>query len=279
MNKLQQLEEWYNSIQKQKQALHNAYSMESTIQFIDFYYKHALADLLVKEFSDSKGEADLDKIYQLTELTAAMTCKSITDELAKQYIRTNLDKINEQLTEIKVSEDELTARYDDYLHAYYDTEFMLSNLAHRENPIETFKDFIKRRKIDMEISDDNRLLFSFTLKDEGIEKDRVFQCNNVYEFINFCSSLLIEKVRNELLSRIELCSDIIKSDPDKPFDFNKAKELEDRELYHYLNSFEYIRLNFFLADLYILLFYNEIDDFKNQNCMQKLKDELMNSII
>lgn len=276
MNKLKQLEEWYDSIQKQKQGLYNSYSMGSTIQIIDFYYKHALADLLQKEYSSSDAKPDLDKIYHLTQLASAMACKNISQELAQKYIHENVEKINEHLTEIKISEDEFTAQTDDYLRAYYDTECLLNNFFHKEQPIETFKGLIKKYKIDMEAGGDDNCMFCFTLKDKGAEKNSVFQCNNLYEFMNDCSPLLVKKVRNELLSNMELCLDTIKAGSREPFDLNKAKEMKDLELYHYLNRFEYICLNFSLADLYILLFYKEIDDFKNQACMQKLKDELMN---
>ena len=56
--------------------------------------------------------------------------------------------------------------------------------------------------------------------------------------------------------------------------FNIAKKLKNNELYEYLYRFEYIRMNFLLEDLYLLLYYDKIDEFKNKALMEQLKNAL-----
>lgn len=81
-------------------------------------------------------------------------------------------------------------------------------------------------------------------------------------------------INEEQLSLIANYPNATKTIPHESFDYNIAKELKNYELYQYLDSFEFIRMNFFLEDLYILLYYKEIADFKNPAVMEKLKNEL-----
>lgn len=52
---------------------------------------------------------------------------------------------------------------------------------------------------------------------------------------------------------------------------------KDYDLYEYLLSFDYIRINYNLEDLYLLLYYDKIIEFKNDDVMELLKLKIIMS--
>lgn len=270
MSEQKQIEEWYEIIKYFTKDSEEFFDTNAMIKYIYSYYKWALSSLLNKEYTDTYNENAEAWIYNLTLLASAKTCKKLSEELSLKYIHINVEKINSLLTRTQLSEDALIANNNDLIQSFFDTETMLSNLTYKDDPIETFQRFLKNNHMILKKVNSANHLFEFTFKDEKLKKNGKYECNTIFEFLEYCSSLLLEQVNTELLADIKYSPDVIKTIPHESFDFNIADKLKNHDLFLYLDSIEYIRLNFALEDLYLLLYYDEIDDFKNKALMEQL---------
>lgn len=269
MSEQKQIEEWYEIIKYFTKDSEEFFDTDAMIKYIYSYYKWALSNLLDKEYADKDNENAEDRIYNLTLLASAKSCKKLSEELSLKYIHINVAKINSLLTKTQLSEDAIIANNNDLIQSFFDTEIMLSNLTYKDNPIETFQRFLKNNNMIFKKKNSSNYLFEFTFQDKKLKKNS-YECNTIYEFLDYCSSFLLEKVNKELLADIKYSPDIIKTIPHESFDFSVADKLKNHDLFLYLDNIEYIRMNFALEDLYLLLYYDEIDDFKNKALMEQL---------
>lgn len=274
MSELKQIEEWYDVAKYLTQDSQDYFNTNVIARYIYSYYKWSLSDLLEKEYKNTDDENFEDKIHNLIFLASAKTCKSLSEELSLKYIHSNVEKINHILKKTQLSETEVIANNDDIIQAFYETEAMLTNLTYEKHPIEAFQRFLHNNNIKLKTKNSSNHIFEFTFKDKKFKKHGKFACNTIYEFLDYCSPIMLKKVNKEQLSYIKYSPNVIKTTPYESFDYNIAKKLRNHELYHYLNLFEYIRINFLLEDLYLLLYYDEIDDFKNEAAMERLKNKL-----
>lgn len=270
MSELKQVETWYDSIKHLSNDTKGALNFITLIIYIYCYYRQTLSTLLEKEFTGTNDETVDDKIRNFITLTSSKIYKSLAEELSRKYIHLNIKSINNILTQTQLSEAEFIAKNYDIIESFYDTEMMLANLTYKDHPIESFSRFMERYHINLESNISGDHVFIFTFEGKPLKKYKKFECDTVYELLNFCSPILLEKVSNELLSHINNSS-VLKNHLQGEFDFDNAKGLKGDDLFQYLNRFEYIRMKFFLEDLYLLLYYDKIDDFKNKTMMEKLK--------
>lgn len=274
MSELKQIEEWYDIAENFTKDSQDYFSIDVMVRYIYSYYRSSLSELLEKEYADTNHESISDKITNLIFLTSARTCKILAEELSLKYIHDNVEKINHILVKTQLSESAVLANNNDIVQAFYDTEAILDNLTFEDHLIEAFQRFLKNNNINLKIKHSSNHLFEFAFKDKELKKYGKYECNTIYEFLDYCSPLLLDKINKELLTNIEFSPNVIKTRPYESFCFNIAKKLKNQELYQYLNRFEYIRMNFCLEELYLLLYYNEIDDFKDKDRMEQFKSTL-----
>lgn len=236
-----------------KKALYNSPAISIFLKYHNMYYLSALSDLLDQEFDNET------KVNDVIQAASTYQYKLISEELAKKHIHLNVQKINQILVNTTLLEDDLLNKDPDIIQCYYNTVTMLQNLTYEKYPIESFKRFLIYNGIKVS-KKDNTLCFTFL--QPPLKEQKQFQCTTIYEFLNYISPLLLDHVSKELLSLIHHSSQVIKTIPYENFNYDVAIALKGYDLYPYLYSFEYIRLNFFLEDLYILLFYEEIEQFQ-----------------
>ena len=87
----------------------------------------------------------------------------------------------------------------------------------------------------------------------------------------FCPQQLLDSCCDELISLITTDLETIPSYPKENYDLKKIAALKGKALYEYLNQFEFIQINYDLEDLYLLLYYEDIAIFKNNDIMESLK--------
>ncbi len=274
MSEFQQIKAWYDSIKQLAEETNEAFNSEKMILYVSSYYQDALSTLLKKEYHDEKKEISDEEITRFITLAAAKMNKTLMEELSYKYIHANFEKINQLLTQTQLCETEFLAKNHDMLQAYYDTEMMLDNLTYKDHPVESFRRFIEKNYIQLKAGKSDEYVLKFCFEEEPLKEYQSFECNTIGEFLAFCSPLLLEKINHEQLLRIKAYFNAVKLNSNETFDYNVAKELRNEALYQYLDSFEYIRLHFFLEDLYLLLYYDKIDDFKSQSVAEALKQEL-----
>ena len=274
MNELKEIEEWYDVAEQLTKDSQDYFNTDVMVRYIYSYYKWSLSDLLEKEYAETDDEAVNDKIMNLILLASAKTCKTLSEELSLKYIRSNVETINHILTKTQLSEHAIIVNNDDIVQSFYDTESMLKNLTFEKQPIEAFQRFLQIYNIKLKTKNSSNHIFEFTFKDKELKKHGSYECNTIFEFLDYCSPFLLDRVNKEVLSDIKYSPNVIKTRPYESFDFNIAKKLKNNELYEYLYRFEYIRMNFLLEDLFLLLYYDKIDEFKNKALMEQLKNAL-----
>lgn len=237
-----------------KKALYNSPAISIFLKYHNIYYLTALSDLLDQEYDNET------KVNDVILAASTYQYKLISEELAKKYIHLNVQKINQILVNTTLLEDDLLNKDPDIIQCYYDTLIMLRNLTYEKHPIELFERFLIYNGIKVSKKNNNTLFFTFL--QPPLKEHKQFQCTTIYEFLKYISPLLLDHVSKELLSLIHHSSQVIKTIPYEDFNYDVAIKLKGYDLYQYLYSFEYIRLNFFLEDLYILLFYEGIGQFK-----------------
>lgn len=273
MNELKKIQEWYDIVKYFTKDSQDFFNTDVMVRYIRFYYKSSLSDLLEKEYADTNDETINDKITNLILLASAKTCKTLSVELSRKYIHNNVDTINHILKKTQLSENAVIVSNDDIVQSFYDTEAMIKNLTFKKHPIESFKRFIQNNDIKLKIKSSTKQILEFTFKEKKLKKYGKYECNTIYEFFNYCAPILLDKANKELLYNIKYSPNVIKTTPHEAFDYDIAKKLKNHELYQYLNSFEYIRMNFLLEDLYLLLYFDKIDDFKNKELIKELIKE------
>lgn len=274
MSELKEIEEWYDVAEQLTKDSQDYFNTDVMVRYIYSYYKWSLSDLLEKEYAEADDESVSDKITNLILLASAKTCKKLSEELSLKYIHSNVEAINHILTKTQLSEHAVIANNDDIVQSFYDTEAMLKNLTFEKHPIDSFQSFLKSNNIKLKTKNSSNHIFEFTFKDKELKRYGTYECNTIFEFLDYCSPFLLDKVNKELLSDIKHSPNVIKTRPYESFDFNIAKKLKKHELYQYLYRFEYIRMNFSLEDLYLLIYYDKIDEFKNKSLMEQLKNAL-----
>lgn len=274
MSELKEIEEWYDIAEQLTKDSQDYFNADAMIRYIYSYYKWSLSDLLEKEYAEADNESLNNKITNLILLASAKTCKILSEELALKFIHSNVDAINHILTSTQLSENAVIANNEDVVQSFYDTEAMLKNLTFKKHPIESFQNFLRNNNIELKTKHSSNHMFEFTFKDKELKEYGKYECNTIFEFFDHCSPLLLDRANKKLLSDIKFTPNVIKTRPYESFDFNIAKKLKNHELYQYLNHFEFIRMNFSLEDLYLLLYYDKIDDFKNSALMEQLKNAL-----
>lgn len=274
MNELKEIEEWYDIAEQLTKDSQDYFNTDVMVRYIYSYYKWSLSDLLEKEYAETNDESVSDKITNLILLASAKTCKTLSEELSLKYIHSNVEAINHILTKTQLSEHAVIANNDDIVQSFYDTEAMLRNLTFEKQPIEAFQRFLQIYNIKLKTKNSLNHIFEFTFKDKELKKNGTYECNTIFEFLDYCSPFLLDKVNKELLSDVKYSPNVIKTRPYESFDFKIARKLRNHELYQYLNRFDYIRLNFSLSNLYLLLYYDKIDEFKNKASMEQLKNSL-----
>lgn len=276
MSKFQQIKEWHDAIKQLSKETNEALGSERIVSYVHSYYKDALSTLLKNEFPNADESVMDDEIADFITLASSHMYKTLVEELTHRYIHANIERINQLMMHTQLSETEFLAKSDDKMQSYYDTEMMIDNLTYKEHPVESFFRFMERNDIQVKISHAEEAVFDFQFAEPLLKKHQNFECNTIHEFLAFCSPILLDQVNKEMLLRIKNYSDVIKTKPHEAFDYDVAKELKNETLYEYLDRFEYIRLHFFLEDLYLLLYYDQIEDFKNQAVMETLKKQLEN---
>lgn len=245
MTELDKVTTLYEDMNK---AIYNSSLLGIFLKYHNMYYLTALSDLLDQEYDNET------KVNDVIQAASTYQYKLISEELAKKHIHLNVQKINQILVNTTLLEEDVLNKDLDIIQCYYDTVFMLQNLTYEKYPIESFKRFLMHNGIKISKSD-NTLCFTFL--QPPLKEQKQFQCTTIYEFLNYISPLLLDHVSNEILSLIDYSPKAVKTIPYENFDYDIAITLKDYDLYQYLYSFEYIRLNSFLEDLYILLFYEE----------------------
>lgn len=253
VNNMTELDKVTTLYEELKKALYNSPAISIFLKYHNMYYLAALSDLLEQEYDNE------NKVNDLILAASTYEYKLISEELAKKYIHLNVQKINQILVNTTLLEDDLLNKDPDILQCYYDTLIMLRNLTYEKHPIESFERFLIYNGI--KVSKKNNTL-CFTFLQPPLKEQKQFQCTTIYEFLKYISPLLLDHVGNEILSLIDYSPKAVKTVPYENFDYDIAITLKGYDLYQYLYSFEYIRLNFFLEDLYILLFYEEIEQFQ-----------------
>ena len=260
MSELKEIEEWYDVAEQLTKDSQDYFNTDVMVRYIYSYYNWSLSSLLEKEYAETDNESANDKIMNLILLASAKTCKKLSEELSLKYIHSNVEAINHILTKTQLSEHAVIANNDDIVQSFYDTESMLRNLTFEKRPIEAFQRLLQIYNIELKTKNSLNHIFEFTFKDK--------------EFLDYCSPFLLDRANKEVLSDIKYSPNVIKTRPYETFDYNIAKKLKNHELYQYLYRFEYIRMNFLLEDLYLLLYYDKIDEFKNKALMEQLKNVL-----
>lgn len=92
--------------------------------------------------------------------------------------------------------------------------------------------------------------------------------------MNHCSQYLLDICTDELVEAISLSIRTIKNTPYTEFSLDYIRTLQGKNLYKYLYSFEYLRINYDLENLYVLLYYNEIFLFEDDTTMEFLKQKI-----
>lgn len=274
MSELKEIEEWYDVAEQLTKDSQDYFNTDVMVRYIYSYYKWSLSDLLEKEYAETDDESVSDKITNLILLASAKSCKKLSEELSLKYIYSNVEAINHILTKTQLCEHAVIANNDDIVQSFYDTEAMLQNLTFEKHLIDSFQSFLKSNNIKLKTKNSSNHIFEFTFKDKELKRYGTYECNTIFEFLDYCSPFLLDKVNKELLSDIKHSPNVIKTRPYESFDFNIAKKLKKHELYQYLYRFEYIRMNFSLKDLYLLIYYDKIDEFKNKSLMEQLKNAL-----
>lgn len=277
MSELKEIEEWYDVAKYLTKDSQNYFSTDVMVRYIYSYYKWSLSDLLEREYKETDEENIKNKIYNLIFLASAKTCKTLSEELSRKFIHSNVEAINHILKKTQLLEDVVIANNVDIVQSFHDTEAMLKNLTFEKHPIESLQRFLKIFNIKLKTKNSSNHIFEFTFKDKELKKYGTYECNTIFAFLDFCSPFLLDRVNKELLSDIEHSPNVNKTRPYEAFDFNIAKKLRNLELYQYLYRFEYIRMNFSLENLYLLLHYDKIDSFKNEALMEQLKTALDHS--
>lgn len=88
---------------------------------------------------------------------------------------------------------------------------------------------------------------------------------------------MLDECCSELISMITAPSKAVQNYPTEQYDLNLIASLSGKELYEFLVRFEFLRINYDIEDLYLLLYYDEISLFKNDDIMEILKLKIMNN--
>ncbi|MCR0626168.1 hypothetical protein MKC48_20345 [[Clostridium] innocuum] len=174
-----------------------------------------------------------------------------------------------------ISEDINYRNNDDIFQAYYNTEYVIDALTYDDDLISASERFIRRQQIKITLGyTAHRFCFIFPKHKCKVTR-RNFSCNNIFEFMNYCSRHLLKIYTDELVEAILLSIHPIKNIPYTEFSLDYIRTLHGKDLYTYLRSFEYLRINYGLENLYVLLYYIEISLFQDDTTMEFLKQKSM----
>lgn len=159
------------------------------------------------------------------------------------------------------------------LFFYYNTVNILDYLTYEDNPIPSFLRLLRRQQIKLSLGNpEYRFCFTFSSKD-----DIKFYCNTIYVFLQYCPSKMLEDCQNQIKSFISSELKTIPLNPKEDYYIHKVPHLKDFELYKYLSNYDFIRINYYLEDLYLLLYSDKIIEFKNDDVTDLLKLKIINN--
>lgn len=269
-----QLEKLQDNLKNYEATYTGMFDCNSAVQYNVIYQRQALTELLDKEIPTMNHRKEY--IDNIVDLACIKHCASVVDELATKYVSQNVSEINNVLKNTFIKEEEILKHNEDAFQAFYNTEVILNGLTYKNDLIASFERFLRRRHIKLSLGNpEYRFCFTFTCG--LIKNDEVtYHCNNVYEFLKFCPIQMLDECCNELISMITAPSKTVQNYPTEQYDLNIIASLSGKELYEYLASFEFMRINYDIEDLYLLLYYEEIPLFKNDDIMEILKLKIIN---
>lgn len=261
-NSLTQLEERYSDM-----ADHNFNRITLSRYEYECYRGRYFSLLLDESYIEGNEKEATNILYY----SASLIYRALVEELSLKQIKKNIDTINQLIT-TQVKEEDFK-KTTTIIERYDDTILVLLNLKHETiNPLLTFERFISDYCIKLR-SGEEKARFKAQFLEETVSEKRKewLYFNNLHEFFDICNVYLMDTIRHDVCDYIETGTPLIPNLMPSNIDMSKLKSISTaKDFYDYLVSFEGIKANTKLDDLYLLTHYEKVSIFTDETLMDKI---------
>lgn len=243
--------------------------LSSYYQYFSRFHKEKLFELLLL---DPLILGDIEKAQNIVWHIEGEAYKTLINELSQKQLVDKIKYINEKLHDFQITQADLLG-YPEPLRMLEDIYDITLNLCYEKlNPIRLFESFITENSIRFLPGKTNGR-FKFMFPDEVVlaKRKRYYYCNNLVEFFEICSSIMLDQTVKEIVEIILGKSQFpLRQNPSKYIDMEVITSFgtDYQRLYKYLTNIDCVKANVMFQRLYLLLYYEKIDIFKDDSTME-----------
>ena len=245
--------------------------LNSYYQYFSRFHKEKLFELLLL---DPLIAGDIEEAQKIVWHLEGEAYRALIDELSQTQLVGKIKYVNERLRDFQIAPEDLLG-YPEPLKMLEDIYDITLNLCYEKlNPIRLFESFIAENSIRfLPGKEKGRFKFMFPAEVVLAKRKRYYYCNNLAEFFQICSSYMLDQTVKEIVEIIFGRSQFpLRQDPSKHIDIKIVNSFgtDYQRLYMYLTNIDYVKANVMFQRLYLLLYYDKIDIFKDDTTMDKV---------
>lgn len=272
LNKLNQ----YVEKLKTKPTDNDYISWSSTFSVVELEYRVSTF-LRVLELEDYIKNIDI--AYSVMRLICADALEQLAEPLLEKRLKERIEFINANIKDIQITRDDILG--NDLPEKYTESEYAILGLTYEQvSPLELFEDFISFYNIAFSIGDGAHLFkYHFSrdtpIEDFDDENKKWYYVNTIEEMIYHFSKKLMDGVVKNIIDNMSLDNNPITLSFDEYVNMDYLNRCNSpKEIYDYLKSIDLAKLSLPLHYLYLLLEFDKMTIFKDQNLMLKISDAL-----
>lgn len=215
--------------------------------------------------------------YSVARLICADALEQLAEPLLEKRLKERIEFINANIKDIQITRDDILG--NDLPEKYTESEYVILGLTYEQvSLLELFEDFISFYNIAFSIGDDTHLFKYHFSRDTSIENiddgNKKWHYAITFEkMIQHFSKKLMNGVVKNIIDNMSLDNNPIILSFDEYVDMDYLNRCNSpKEIYDYLKSIDIAKLSLPLHYLYLLLEFDKMTIFKDQNLMLKISD-------
>lgn len=203
--------------------------------------------------------------------------ETMANNLATETFCEKLDRINSFLYEQPLSITDITKFTKSPVNTYDTMNEIIAMLTYEDtHPLEIFSDFIHEYDIDLR-PDREKKCFKFKINDYRFTEnpEKWYKCKDFATCLSICRSIMIDKLYEEYRDfKFDSSFHILPSNFKDKLD-KDLHTLGFKDLYLYLASNKFVKMNLPLSYMYLLLYCNEFTDLSDKAIMKKIYSSMV----